>query len=173
MSNKSLHPLASHVQFQTHVTRRRRVNSIVELYRWRSKHRLAINHKSSAIPCIVPVRPVTGPKKKVLHMNEQLPVSRRQALISASTATVIGAVASVTNAGQKETGDRRTAAPPLKLQITLTDGEIVTLNAAELIIDFGANGQLLVRPNGFLPVQNPDGSQADKSPQHKDNSKPN
>ena len=106
-------------------------------------------------------------------MNEQLPVSRRQALISASTATMIGAVASVTNAGQKETGDRTTAAPPLKLKITLTDGEIVTLNAAELIIDFGANGQLLVKPNGFLPVQDAGGSQGNKGPQDKDNSKPN
>ena len=98
-------------------------------------------------------------------MNEQLPVSRRQLLTSASTAMTIGTVASVANADQKETGDWTTAAPPLKLKITLTDGEIVTLNAAELIIDFGANGQLLVKSNGFLPVQDRDGGQpGDKKP---------
>ena len=104
-------------------------------------------------------------------MNEQSPVSRRQALIAASAATVVGAVASVTNAGQKDSGERSKVAPPLKLKITLTDGEIVSLNAAELVIDFGANGQLLVKPNGFLPVRDNGGeSQTDKRPH--DGSKP-
>ena len=98
-------------------------------------------------------------------MNEQLPVTRRHALIAASTATAIGVVASVTNAGDKESkpgGDRSTTAPPLKLKVTLTDGEVVTLKAAELVIDFGANGQLLVKPNGFLPIRD-DGQPSDES----------
>ena len=96
---------------------------------------------------------------------DELPVSRRHALIAASTATAIGVVASVTNAGDKESkpgGDRSQSTPPLKLKVTLTDGEVVTLKAAELVIDFGANGQLLVKPNGFLPIHN-DGQSSDSS----------
>lgn len=88
-------------------------------------------------------------------MNEQSPVSRRQALIAASAATAIGVVASVTSAGDPDpkSGDAQSKiAPPLKLKVTLTDGQIVTLNAAELVIDYGTNGQLLVKPNGFLPT---------------------
>lgn len=101
-------------------------------------------------------------------MNEQLPVSRRRALIAASTATVIGAVASVTNAGQQKPADRPNAARSLKLKITLTDGEIVTLNAAELVIDFGANGQLLVKSNGLVPGGlDPRGTSPDKGDSQK------
>lgn len=99
-------------------------------------------------------------------MNEQLPVSRRQALIAATTATAIGAVASVTSAGEKPSGERSKIAQPLKLKITLTDGEIVTLNAAELVIDFGASGQLLVKPNGFLPIRDGGDDQGDKDPKY-------
>ncbi|MEK6261930.1 MAG: hypothetical protein AABP62_25305 [Planctomycetota bacterium] len=102
-------------------------------------------------------------------MNEPLPVSRRQALVAVSTATAIGAIASVTSAddkpGDKNSGDALKRTPPLKLKVTLTDGQIVTLNAKELVIDFGTNGQLLVMPNGFLPVrENGKESQSDKRP---------
>ena len=89
-------------------------------------------------------------------MNEELPVSRRQALFVAGAATAIGVVASVANAGDpgsKSNGDPSRIAPRLKLKVTLTDGQIVTLNAAELVIDYGDNGQLLVKPNGFIPVR--------------------
>lgn len=102
-------------------------------------------------------------------MNEPVSVSRRQALIAASTATAIGAIANVTSAddkpGDKNSGDASKMAPPLKLKVTLTDGQIVTLNAKELVIDFGTNGQLLVKPNGFLPVrENENETQSSKRP---------
>ena len=100
-------------------------------------------------------------------MNEELPVSRRQALVVASAATAISVVAGVTNAGDSESksnGERSRNAPPLKLKVTLTDGQVVTLKAAELVIDFGDNGQLLVKPNGFLPVRGNDSG--DQSPKN-------
>ena len=102
-------------------------------------------------------------------MNDQVPVSRRDALIAASTATALGLVASATNAGDKPdsddpkaTGDRSRKAPPLKLKVTLTDGQVVTLNATELVIDYGEKGQLLVQPHGFLSDPN-DWEQGPKS----------
>ena len=94
-------------------------------------------------------------------MNEQLPVTRRDALIAASAATALGFVASTANAGDKPDssdpkagGDQSRKAPPLKLKVTLTDGQIVTLNATELVIDYGESGKLLLQPNGFLPDPN-------------------
>ena len=89
-------------------------------------------------------------------MNDQVPVSRRDALIAASTATALGLVASAANADdkpdrsdQKKGGDRSRKAPPLKLKVTLTDGQVVTLNATELVIDYGEKGQLVLKPNGY------------------------
>ena len=99
-------------------------------------------------------------------MNEELPVSRRQALFVAGAATAIGVVASVANAGDpksKPDGERSRIAPPLKLKVTLTDGQIVTLNAAELVIDYGDNGQLLVKPNGYIPLRDTDDGDGDQS----------
>jgi hypothetical protein len=96
-------------------------------------------------------------KQGRLHMNEELSVSRRQALFVAGATTAIGVVAVAANAGDSESkqqlSERSRIAPPLKLKVTLTDGQIVTLNAAELVIDYGEMGQLLVKPNGFLPAR--------------------
>ncbi|MDB5350986.1 MAG: hypothetical protein JWN86_2233 [Planctomycetota bacterium] len=84
-------------------------------------------------------------------MKEQPPVTRRRALIAASTVTAMGIATKVANAddtSSKSSGDRSRKPTPLKLKVTLTDGQVVTLTAAEVLIDFGANGQLLLKPDG-------------------------
>jgi hypothetical protein len=78
---------------------------------------------------------------------------------------VIGNVAQAGDRGQKPGDEGPRALPPLKLKVTLTDGQIVTLNAAELVIDFGANGQLLVKSNALLPVRDNGGKESDQKSQ--------
>jgi hypothetical protein len=76
-------------------------------------------------------------------MSDQSPVSRRSVLTAVSTAAVVGLVTRASDAGDKS---------PLKLQVTLTDGQVLTLNAAEVVIDFGGNGKLCAKPSGILPI---------------------
>ena len=80
--------------------------------------------------------------------------TRRQALIAggAVTATCIGAITTAGEESRKTDADSKKNAP-LKLRICLTDGQVVTLQAAELIIDFDAGGRLLVTTDGILPVR--------------------
>jgi hypothetical protein len=40
--------------------------------------------------------------------------------------------------------------PSLELKVTLTDGRIITLSATDLVIDYGDNGKLHVKPNGLV-----------------------
>jgi hypothetical protein len=83
-------------------------------------------------------------------MSDQSPVSRRSVLTAVSTAAVVGLVTRASDAGDKSPDSNHQS--PLKLQVTLTDGQVLTLNAAEVVIDFGGNGKLCAKPSGILPI---------------------
>ena len=98
-------------------------------------------------------------------MSDQSIISRREALIAA--ASIGTAVATTQFASAEGPGNRvvptpdqdassQKSKPPeeplLKLSITLTDGQVVTFNAREAVIDFFGSGKLLVRPTGVMPV---------------------
>ena len=94
-----------------------------------------------------------------------MPVTRREVLIAATT---LGVVASAATAAQPQKdafdekpggGDEKPgkekahpkSSHQLKLKVTLTDGQVLTLNASEVVLDFGDNGQLVAKPSGILP----------------------
>jgi hypothetical protein len=59
----------------------------------------------------------------------------------------------------KSGGERSRPPKPLMLHIVLPDGQVVDLKASELVIDFGGNNRLSVKPDGLLPTLDPGGNQ--------------
>lgn len=90
-------------------------------------------------------------------MSDQSIISRRDALLAAAS---LGTAVAVADAGDLESPFREekvelkpVAVPAqFKLSITLTDGQVVTFNAIEAVVDFGGNAQLLVKPTGVMPT---------------------
>lgn len=108
-------------------------------------------------------------------MSHEQPISRRDALMAA---TVLGAVVGVAQAqdngdkpfefGALQQGGKQPSANPLKLQITLTDGQVVTFNASKAVITFGDAGSLVATPSGILPMASgPTGEDPKISPKQK------
>jgi hypothetical protein len=104
-------------------------------------------------------------------MSDVSPISRRDALIAA---TALGTVVSVAQAndddkpfGAGDPGDPRAGQnpttmkrKPLKIQITLTDGQTMTVNATSAVIEFDDGGKIIAKPSGILPlVSSPAGEQ--------------
>lgn len=103
-------------------------------------------------------------------MSNDQPISRRDALMAA---TVLGAVAAVGQAdddqafgngfkpslGERlkandEDTQKSKAESSLKLQLTMTDGQVVTFNANQAVITFGGGGALVATSAGILPFNN-------------------
>jgi hypothetical protein len=91
-------------------------------------------------------------------MSDQ-PISRRHALIAA---TALGAMAAVSQADDPARGQPFEAVAPkpdpkaattFALQVTLTDGQVVTLNASKAVITFSDGGALVATPAGVLPFR--------------------
>ena len=100
-------------------------------------------------------------------MSDQSILSRREALLAAASISTVVATTQFASAegpgkSQPVPDSERDQKPKpseipsrFKLSITLTDGQVVTFNATEAVIDFGATGQLLVRPTGVMPASGP------------------
>jgi hypothetical protein len=89
-------------------------------------------------------------------------VSRRNALAATCAAAVIGLSATEVSA-QKPGGDRERPPELLKLRVVLSDGQVLDLKASQLLIDFGGNSRLLVKPEGQMrPVDGEHGPESDK-----------
>ena len=86
-------------------------------------------------------------------------ITRRSALIAAAAVGLSATASAAEPQGDKPGGDRSRQARPLSLHIVLPDGQVVDLKAAELVIDFGGDHRLLVKPDGLMPGLDPSESQ--------------
>ena len=86
-------------------------------------------------------------------------ISRRSALIAAAAVGLSANATAAEQPGDKSGGDRSRQPRPLALHITLPDGQVVDLKAAELVIDFGGDHRLLVKPDGLSPANDNGDSQ--------------
>ncbi len=86
-------------------------------------------------------------------------ISRRSALIAAAAVGLSATAAAAESHGDKPNGDNSRQPRPLALHIVLPDGQTVDLKAAELVIDFGGDHRLLVKPDGLSPANDNGGSQ--------------
>jgi hypothetical protein len=82
-------------------------------------------------------------------------ITRRSALIAAAAVGLSATASAAEPQGDKPGGDRSRQTKPLSLHITLPDGQVVELKAAELVIDFGGDHRLLVKPDGLTPGLDP------------------
>jgi hypothetical protein len=90
-------------------------------------------------------------------MSDLSAISRRSALVAAVS---LGASAAVADDSPFEQETSETAKPrrpvipiqQVKLSITLTDGQVVSFNATQAVIDFGTGSQLLVKSTGVMPI---------------------
>ena len=108
-------------------------------------------------------------------MSDKSAISRREALIAttAVTSLAMGGIANADTPGIDPANDdtfpipARTRSIPdsadgfdennkpptsVTLSVTLTDGQIVQLKATQVVVDFGNDGKLLVKPTGAMPM---------------------